>query len=68
MKTSLDYRNDFLCVLSESEAPDGLLVREWYPIRETGRAEVDILCGCPSPRSAVRREFTSMKRETYFNC
>ena len=47
MKTSLDYRNDFLCVLSESEAPDGLLVREWYPIRETGRAEVDILCGCP---------------------
>jgi hypothetical protein len=47
MKTSLDYRNDFLCVLSESETPDGLLVREWYPIRETGRAEVDILCGCP---------------------
>ncbi len=47
MKTSLDYRKEFLCVLVESEAPDGLLIKEWYPVREAGQAEVQILRGCP---------------------
>ena len=47
MKTSLDYRNDFLCVLAESEAPDSRLIREWYPVRESCQAEVQILCGRP---------------------
>ena len=47
MKTSLDYRNDFLCVLAESAAPDSRLIREWYPVRESCQAEVQILCGRP---------------------
>src|SRR5271168_1469361 len=47
MKTSLDYRKDFLCVLSESEAPHGSFVREWYPVRKADLAEVQILCGRP---------------------
>jgi hypothetical protein len=47
MKTGLDFRKDFLCVLAESQAPDGLVIREWYPVREAGQAEVQILCGRP---------------------
>jgi len=45
MKTSLDYRKDFLCVLAESEAPDGLLIREWYPVHPAEEAEVRALVG-----------------------
>ena len=36
MQTKLDYRRDFLCVLSETEIPEGenncTLVKEWYPV------------------------------------
>ena len=45
MKTSLDYRKDFLCVLAESEAPDGLLIREWYPVHPAEEAEARALVG-----------------------
>src|ERR1039458_5683336 len=45
MKTSLDYRKDFLCVLAESEAPDGLLIREWYPVHPAEEVEARLLVG-----------------------
>jgi len=51
MKTTLDYRKDFLCVLSESEVPDGkhnrTLVKEWYPIHSVEEAEARALMGRP---------------------
>ncbi len=50
MKSSLDYRKDFLCVLTESGAPNGSFVREWYPIREADQAEVQTLCRRPVTR------------------
>ena len=46
MNASLDYRNDFLCVLTEFETSEGL-VREWYPVRNADQTEVQILCGRP---------------------
>ena len=43
MKTSLDYRKDFLCVVSAFEVPDGrhgpTLVKEWYPVHPVEAAE-----------------------------
>ena len=45
MKTSLDYRKDFLCVLAESEAPNGSVVREWYPVHAAEEAEARVLVG-----------------------
>jgi hypothetical protein len=51
MKTRLDYREDFLCIVSELEVPDGRhsrsLVREWYPVRLADYAEVRTLLGRP---------------------
>ena len=51
MKTSLDYKKDFLCVLTESEISDGsrgaVLVREWHPIHKAEEAEVRTLVGRP---------------------
>jgi hypothetical protein len=50
MKTSLDYRNDFLCVLAEYEVVQGRLrtsLREWYPVRPAERTEVAPLLGRP---------------------
>jgi hypothetical protein len=47
MKSSLDYKNKFLCVLSESEGLNGSLLREWYPVCKGSRAEVETLCGRP---------------------
>jgi hypothetical protein len=43
MSSSLDYRNRFLCVFVEN----GIEAKEWYPVREADRAEVQILCGRP---------------------
>ena len=49
MKTSLDYKRDFLCVLTESEISNGargaVLVREWHPVHAAGEAEVRMLVG-----------------------
>jgi hypothetical protein len=45
MKATLDYRKKFLCVLVESGARDGSLVRKWYPVREAKQAEVRPLLG-----------------------
>jgi ERF superfamily len=51
MQTRLDYKRDFLCVLSEFQVPDGkcsrTLVKEWYPVREANPAEIHTLCGHP---------------------
>src|SRR5271166_421767 len=49
MQTRLDYKNDFLCVLSEFEVPDGrhgrTLVKEWHPVHPAGGGEARVLVG-----------------------
>ena len=51
MRTILDYKRDFLCVLSESEVTDGprgrSSVKEWYPVRPAEEAEARALVGRP---------------------
>src|ERR1700720_2245005 len=51
MKTILDYKKDFLCILTESEISDGprggVLVKEWHPINKAEEAEVRTLVGRP---------------------
>ena len=51
MKTSLDYRKDFLCVVSEFEVPDGrhshTVVKEWYPVHPAEEAAMRALVGRP---------------------
>ncbi len=51
MKTTLDYKKNFLCVLTESEILDGLrgavLVREWHPVHAAEESEVRTLIERP---------------------
>ena len=51
MKATLDYKKDFLCVLTESEISDGLRgavrVREWHSVHAAEEAEVRTLLGRP---------------------
>ena len=51
MKNVLDYRSNFLCVLSEFGLQicrtTGTLVKEWYPVRPTEEVEVRALVGRP---------------------
>jgi hypothetical protein len=53
MKSSLDYLNDHLCILNESEprarSPGGSPgnIREWYAVREASETEVATLVGRP---------------------
>jgi ERF superfamily len=51
MKTILDHRKNFLCVLTESEVSDGprgaVLVKEWHAVRAAEEAEVRTLVGRP---------------------
>jgi hypothetical protein len=51
MQARLDHRNDFLCVLSEFEVPNGgnrpTQVKEWYPVHRAVEAEVRALVGRP---------------------
>jgi ERF superfamily len=51
MQTSLDYKSDFLCVVSEFEVPDGrhsrTLVKEWYPVHPADEAEARAFVGRP---------------------
>src|SRR5258708_2653956 len=51
MQTKLDYKRDFLCVLSEFEIEDGesdrTLVKEWYPVHATEEVEALTLVGRP---------------------
>jgi hypothetical protein len=51
MQTRLDYKRDFLCVLSELEIPDGkngrTLLKEWYPVHAAEAAEAQALVGRP---------------------
>ena len=51
MKTVLDYKNDFLCVLTESEISNGpcgaVPMKEWHPVHAAEEAEVRTLVGRP---------------------
>jgi hypothetical protein len=50
MKTSLDYRKSFLCVLATYEVLQGhtqTSVKEWYPVRPANETEVTMLLGRP---------------------
>jgi hypothetical protein len=51
MHTKLDYKRDFLCVLSEFKIQDEknscALVKEWYPIHPTEEVEARALMGRP---------------------
>ena len=51
MKTILDCKKDFLCVLTESEISHGprgaVLVKEWHPIHKAEEPEVRTLLGRP---------------------
>jgi hypothetical protein len=49
VKTTLDYKDGFLCVLTESEISDGPLVptRQWHPVHPAEEAEVRTLVGRP---------------------
>jgi hypothetical protein len=46
MKTSLDYRKNFLCVVAES-CIDGSFAREWYPVCEADETAALALVGRP---------------------
>ena len=43
MQTRLNYKGDYLCVVSEFEVPDGrhgrTLVKEWYPVHPAEAAQ-----------------------------
>src|SRR5208282_6651237 len=43
MRASLDYRNEFLCVL----VANGIEPKKWYPVSRTDYAEVQTLLGRP---------------------
>jgi ERF superfamily len=50
MKTTLDYKEHFLCVLAQYEVLHGharTLVKEWYPVRQADEAEVRTLLDRP---------------------
>src|SRR5271155_366556 len=58
MQTRLDYKRDFLCILSESQVPDGkcsrTLLKEWYPVRPAEEAEDSALVGRPVAATDLR--------------
>jgi hypothetical protein len=47
----LDYKRNFLCVLTESEISEGprgaVLVKEWHPVHRAEHAEIRTLVGRP---------------------
>jgi ERF superfamily len=49
MKSSLNHKKDFLCVLAEYSASNGphtaVLVREWYPVYRADETEIRTLLG-----------------------
>jgi hypothetical protein len=51
MKTTLDYKKGFLCVLTESEISDASCgasaVKEWHSVQAAEEAEVRTLVGRP---------------------
>jgi hypothetical protein len=50
MKSTLDFKKDFLCVLMQYEVLHGhtqTWVKEWYPVRPAEEAEVATLLGRP---------------------
>jgi hypothetical protein len=47
MKTSLDYRKNFLCVLAEWRDFDGSVAQEWFPVRKADQTEAQALVGRP---------------------
>jgi hypothetical protein len=62
MKTILDHRKNFLCVLTESEVSDGrpgaVVVREWHPVHAAEEAEVRTLIGLPVTQAIQTKVFT----------
>jgi len=46
MKTTLEYKNDFLCVVKEKHSAAGL-VKEWHSVRKAEYAEAQTLLGRP---------------------
>ncbi len=44
MKATLEYKDDFLCVVEEKDGPTGS-VKEWCPVRKAECAEVQTLIG-----------------------
>ena len=62
MKTTLDCKKEFLCVLTESEISHGprgaIPVKEWHPVHAAEEAEVRTLAGAQLPRSIQTKEFT----------
>jgi hypothetical protein len=51
VKSILDFKNGFLCVLTESDISDGLYrvnrAKEWHPIHVAKESEVRTLIGRP---------------------
>jgi hypothetical protein len=50
IRTSLAYRNGFLCVVAERGSPQGpqpTTLKLWYPIRDAPEAELQTLLGRP---------------------
>ena len=62
MKTILDHKKNFLCVLTESEIADGpggaVLVREWHRSTPRRRRRSGRWWDARSPRSIQTKEFT----------
>ncbi len=44
MKTTVEYRDDFLCVVEEKDGPTGA-AKKWLPVRRADRAEAQTLLG-----------------------
>ena len=67
MKTSLDYRKDYLCVLSEREVRHGPhigLLRQWYPVHKADQSEVRTLLGLPVTQiQSAGKVFMQMRKE-----
>ncbi len=45
VKTTLEYKNEFLCVVEENDSPTGF--SEWRPVRKAEYKEVQTLLGRP---------------------
>ena len=47
MKATLEYKDDFLCVVEEKDTAAAELVKEWRTVRKAEHAEVQTLLGRP---------------------
>ena len=60
MKTTLDHKKGFLCVLTESEISDGLLIptRQWHPVHPAERRRSGRWWDARSPKPIPIKAFT----------